>query len=104
MGVECLNLDIIDEVWMVPCGIRKDKVTTIDPMVRMEMLQILRDEYLENNIQLEDLIKIDPIEIDNHFSIPTYDLLEIYHQKYPDIKFYFIMGSDLLDGLIYWDE
>ena len=46
MGVECLNLDLVDEVWMVPCGIRIDKVTKIDPKLRLEMLRILRNEFI----------------------------------------------------------
>jgi len=78
MGVECLNLDIVDEIWLVPCGVRTDKHSQVSPSIRLQMLQILRSEFIQNNKHLENIIKIDPIEVDNHFTIPTYNLLNNY--------------------------
>lgn len=50
-------------------------------------------------------VKTDDIEVQNGDSIPTYFLMKQLETKYGEAyKFYFIMGSDLVPGLINWDE
>ena len=36
--------------------------------------------------------------------IPTYYMLEMLREKYTDLEFNFIMGSDLMPGIIEWDD
>jgi len=49
-------------------------------------------------------IVIDPIEVDNGESIPTFYLLENYKKKFPSYQFWFVMGTDLIEGLHWWDD
>ena len=48
-------------------------------------------------------VYVNTIEIDNGESIPTYNLMKRLEEKYADNDFYFIIGSDLLPGLVNWD-
>ena len=49
-------------------------------------------------------MKVDPIEINNGNSIPTYFLLEKLGKLHKGHEFHFIMGTDLLPSLHLWDE
>jgi len=49
-------------------------------------------------------IKVHDIEVKNEALIPTYFLMKKLEQLHPEIKFYFILGSDLLPTLESWDE
>ena len=49
-------------------------------------------------------VKVDDIEVKNEALIPTYFLMKKLEQSHPEIKFYFILGSDLLPTLGNWDE
>ena len=50
-------------------------------------------------------MKVDPIEVENGNSIPTVYLIDKLEEKYPDThEFAFIMGSDLIANLHYWDD
>lgn len=35
---------------------------------------------------------------------PTYDLLKMQKEKYPNYTFYFTIGSDLLNDIFFWDN
>lgn len=48
-------------------------------------------------------VYVNTVEIDNGESIPTYYLIQKLEKQYPDNEFYFIIGSDLLPGLVKWD-
>lgn len=48
-------------------------------------------------------VYVNPIEIENGESIPTYFLMQQLEARYPQNDFYFIIGSDLLPGLAKWD-
>ena len=41
MAIEAINLGYVDEVWIVPCGDRKDKKYTVTGEVRLDMLKII---------------------------------------------------------------
>lgn len=49
-------------------------------------------------------IVIDPIEVDHVESIPTFYLLQNYQKKHPEYQFWFVMGTDLIEGLHWWDD
>lgn len=67
----CSNLHI-DEVWIVPCGLRPDKPHISKPEKRLEMTRLAVQEFFPKEVP----IKIDPVEVENGPSIPTYYLLE----------------------------
>ncbi len=48
-------------------------------------------------------VKVNDIEIKNGSLIPTYFLMKRLEKEYPDITFYFILGSDLIPTLYGWD-
>lgn len=84
---------------MVPCGVRPDKELKAAPKQRLEMVQRAVDDYFPEGYP----IKVDDIEVKNGPSIPTYFLMKELEGLY-DHTFYFMMGSDLIPGLINWDE
>ena len=47
---------------------------------------------------------MDPIEINNGRSIPTYYLINLLEEKYQDCEFYFVLGSDLLPSFRRWEK
>ena len=50
-------------------------------------------------------VKVDPIEIEHGPSIPTVYLFDQLEEMYEGThSFHFIMGSDLIKGLHWWDE
>ena len=49
-------------------------------------------------------VYVNSIEIDNGESIVTYELMKRLEQEYEGNDFYFIIGSDLLPGLVHWDH
>lgn len=50
-------------------------------------------------------VKVDPIEVDNGESIPTIYLMDRLRDQYEEShSFHFIMGSDLIKTLHWWDE
>lgn len=90
----------IDEVWVVPCGTRPDKPEDSDPSHRLEMTHLAFKDFFPKSYP----IKIDPIEVVHGESIPTFYLLEQYQKAHPDHEFWFVMGTDLVEGLHWWDE
>jgi nicotinate-nucleotide adenylyltransferase len=48
-------------------------------------------------------VKIDPIEVMNGESIPTYFLLQRLKRREPRSTFWFVMGDDLLEGIEGWE-
>lgn len=49
-------------------------------------------------------VKVHDIEVKNGHLIPTYTLIKKLEAMYPENVFYFIMGSDLIPTLQYWDQ
>jgi nicotinic acid mononucleotide adenylyltransferase len=62
----------IDEVWIVPCGLRPDKPHISKPEIRLEMTKLAVQDFFPKDTPL----KIDPIEVQNGPSIPTSYLLD----------------------------
>ncbi len=61
MAVEVLNLNLVDEVWMVPCGYREDKKYPVSDEQRLEMTKLLIEDIDSNQFKIK--IKVDSIEI-----------------------------------------
>lgn len=49
-------------------------------------------------------LQVDDTEIKNGRSIPTYFLISVFEERYPDWEFYFVIGSDLLPGFKRWEK
>lgn len=59
MAIEAINLGYVDEVWVIPCGDRKDKKFTIPGEVRLNMVKMIVSEFFADNFP----IKVNDIEI-----------------------------------------
>lgn len=90
----------IDEVWIVPCGFRVDKTQISHPHKRLDMIRLAVQDFFPRDFP----VKVDKIEIDNGNSIPTRFLLDKYEEREPDTEFWFVMGTDLVSGLHWWDD
>jgi nicotinate (nicotinamide) nucleotide adenylyltransferase len=99
MAAECLHANAVDEVWLVPCGPRKDlpdlKTSPID---RYIMCHLAIHTTFSSNFP----IKVSPIEIFEEEAFSTPSLLKLLHVRYPEIDFSFIGGSDLLGDIHNW--
>lgn len=94
------TITYIDEVWMVPCGRRPDKKHISKPELRLEMVKMAVKDFFPSDFP----IKIMETEIDNGDSIPTAFLFDRYYKEFPQNEFYFVMGTDLISGLHWWDD
>lgn len=65
------------------------------------MIQLAVEEFYPAGFP----VRVDPIEIENGSSIPTVYLFDRLEQIYEGThSFHFIMGSDLIKHLHWWDE
>ena len=62
----------IDEIWIVPCGLRPDKPHISKPEIRLAMTKLAIKDFFPTGTP----VKIDPIEVENGPSIPTAYLLD----------------------------
>ena len=51
-------------------------------------------------------VKVCDIEVENGSSIPTYFMMKKLEEKHKDenMEFYFLAGTDLIPGLVKWEE
>lgn len=89
----------IDELWIVPCGSRPDKPYISEPQKRLDMTNLAVKDFFSKDLP----IKVDTVEVENGESIPTRYLLDRYEEEHPDTEFWFVMGTDLIANLHYWD-
>ena len=59
MAIEAINLGHVDEVWVIPCGDRKDKKFTISGEIRLNMVKMIVSEFFAEEFP----IKVNDIEI-----------------------------------------
>ena len=96
------KIPYIDEVWLLPCGdYRSDKNLKASAMQRTEMLNLGKKDILDDNFLG---VIISDYEVKNGKYLPSYELLNNLKKDYPKYKFYFSIGSDLLEGLSRWDN
>ena len=100
LATEVLNFELADQVWIVPCGMRPDKPTNLQPYQRLELVSIALDDMTPSNSP----IFVDSTEVDAGRYIPTRELMNIYRLKYPSVTFKILIGNDLLGGLHRWDD
>eukprot|EP00344_Euplotes_crassus_P012546 CAMPEP_0196994490 /NCGR_PEP_ID=MMETSP1380-20130617/775_1 /TAXON_ID=5936 /ORGANISM="Euplotes crassus, Strain CT5" /LENGTH=193 /DNA_ID=CAMNT_0042409879 /DNA_START=86 /DNA_END=667 /DNA_ORIENTATION=- len=89
-----------DEVWMVPCGDRRDKKVSTPGEKRQKMCELGIKEMFGD----DERYKVQDIEVKNRRSIPTYYLMLAFEEMYPECEFYFVLGSDLLPSFKRWDR
>ena len=88
----------LDEVWIMPNGNPPHKRDTeqTDFEIRCEMVQLAIHDF-----PYMKLCKVEGSEECYHY---TYQTLGKFHEQYPDIDFYFIIGADSLKDFPTWRE
>ena len=66
--------------------------------LRLTMVKIAVEDFFPIKIP----VKVNDIEVKNGHLIPTYLLVKKLEKLYPEITFYFIMGSDLIPVIQSW--
>lgn len=100
MASETINLLRFDEVWFIPCGARPDKKNLTEPHHRLRMVRTAVEEFYPSGFP----VRVDDIEIQHGESIPTVFLMDQLEERYRGTHtFHFIMGSDLIKSLHWWD-
>jgi nicotinate (nicotinamide) nucleotide adenylyltransferase len=100
VAAEVINFELADQVWVVPCGMRPDKQTNILPEQRLEMVSLAIESMIPDDFP----IFVDPTEVAGGRYYPTRELMCIYRERYPNLKFKVLLGNDLLTTLHLWDD
>lgn len=83
--------EVMDDVWVIPCGYRNDK-----PLLTSYELRLSMCKRAFVDLHVSEHEKGKPM-------IPTYYLMSGLAKDYQDLKFLFIIGTDLLESLHTWD-
>lgn len=100
VAAEVIHFELGDQVWVVPCGMRPDKRTNIEPRHRLEMVSLAIDSLLPQDFPMF----VDPIEVDEGRYVPTRELMCLFRERYPQLRFKVLIGNDLLSSLHMWDD
>ena len=95
---EIIHAQKADEIWVVPCGPRKDKTLIASPMERCIMCHLAVNSTFGSQFP----VKVKDFEIFEDEAIPTYILLQRLEKEYPNYKFRFVIGADLIPQLKDW--
>ena len=95
---ESLNLNFVDELWVMPSGQRHDKITDVDSRHRLDMVQIaIGDLNHEKPCHLVDF------EINTDKLTRTVDTVRFINDKFPDHSFWYVFGMDSYKDMPNWD-
>jgi nicotinate-nucleotide adenylyltransferase len=97
---EIIHAKMADEVWVVPCGPRKDKNLIASPLDRLIMCYLAIDSSFGSHFPA--LVK--NTEIFEKEAIPTYHLMQRLQKENPHFSFQFVVGSDLITQIKNWHE
>lgn len=86
----------LDEIWFMPNQEppHKHKTHAIRNEDRLNMLKLATSD--------QPLFKIETIELDRPGPSYTYDTMKQLTELYPKVKFYFIIGADMIEYLPKW--
>lgn len=97
----CLEIEGIDEVWLMPSGDRKDKHFNSRDKDRLLMLEAMREEVFSDDPRL----KISHFELDSETRpTQTHKTVEALGQGYPDHHFQFVFGTDSYLNMHLWQR
>ena len=88
----------LEKVYFIPSAIppHKKPEETTRPSERLKMLELALDSY--------PYFDISTYEIDKATTSYTIETLKHFTSKYPDIEFYFIVGSELFSHIETWNN
>jgi len=97
-ATEVLNGKYVDEIWLIPCGDRKDKALNASGTQRLEMVTAALNELIPKNFPLI----VNNIEVEAGAAMYSYDLIKKLEEQNTDIDFRFVIGADILPTLSKW--
>ncbi|EDO07814.1 Cytidylyltransferase family protein [Babesia bovis T2Bo] len=95
---QCIETEFFDEIWLLPSGKRTDKAFRVSDECRLEQCHIAIESLHSNKSKLS----ICDYEIKLGKNIDSYFTMVHFQQQYPEIDFYFFIGSDLLPQILSW--
>eukprot|EP00965_Chrysotila_dentata_P217976 6190335-Pleurochrysis_carterae.AAC.3 len=96
---EIVHAGVADEVWIVPCGVRKDKPSLQTPYLhRLIMCHLAINTSFGSNFP----IRACDIEMSEGKALSTYHLMKRLRKEYPGPRFKFVLGADLYSSLQDW--
>lgn len=89
----------VDEIWVIPTGVHRDKLLISEVNHRLNMLDLLFSEFFKNEkkVQLKDFQAREVSGVST-----SIDLWDKVSEEFPSYEFYFIIGADLSDNLDTW--
>ena len=100
VACEIVHTRKADEVWIVPCGVRPDKPSLRTPyMHRLLMCHLAVNTSFGSSFP----IRVCDVEMAEAQALSTYHLMIRLRETYPDKKFMFVIGADLLSSLKTWE-
>ena len=115
MGNKILADQKADKLLFVPCGERPDKPELIEGSHRLNMLAIdiassfrIAPRLVKSDrpaaFEVPQKILIDDYELRVYRKLmPTALLIQHFERRFPDVRFKFVMGSDLLETIRSWE-
>lgn len=99
-AAEILHTDLVDEVWIVPCGARPDK-----PSLKTSVMDRLVMCHLAVNTTFGSSFKVKVCDEEMHHprAMPSLVLLNFLEARHPLYEFKFVIGTDLIEQLRSWD-
>ena len=97
-AINAYNQLNVDEIWLIPRKYGYDGSLLLDGKHRINMINLAiknLDYFKICNVELKD---------NNHNLIYTYNTGSLLVSKYPNYKFYFLIGADQLNALDTWYE
>jgi nicotinate-nucleotide adenylyltransferase len=91
---EVLNERLVDEVWIVPCGNHVFGKEMTDSKSRIEMIDLA--------INKNNRIKVKMLEINSNKPSYAIDTVNAMKSQFPEHKFYFIAGTDIVGDFEKW--
>ncbi len=96
----CLQRKDIDEVWLMPSGVRRDKPGMESDQARLAMLGLLQQEVFHNHHKLT----ISDFELRLPQPTMTYTTVKALSEAYPEKKFWFVFGADSYANMHTWEN
>lgn len=93
---EALHGLSLDEIWFLPNQEppHKQKSDSVNNEDRLKMLELATRD--------EPLFKIEKVELERPGPSYTYDTIKILTERHPNVRFYFIIGADMIEYLPKW--
>jgi nicotinate-nucleotide adenylyltransferase len=96
----CLGRADIDEVWLMPSGVRTDKITMQADELRLQMLDVLVEDSFRSNIKLS----VSTVELELPRPTNTATTYQTLTPIFPDHNFWFVFGADSYRTMKSWEK